>query len=69
MTEIVFLVEEDQEGGYIARAVGESIYTQAEDMHELRLMVGDAVACHYPEGPHRPKVIRLHVVRDEVFSL
>ncbi|NJL11245.1 MAG: 2-oxoisovalerate dehydrogenase E1 subunit beta, partial [Calothrix sp. SM1_7_51] len=28
-TEIVFLVEEDPESGYVASALGESIFTQA----------------------------------------
>ena len=30
MTEIVFLVEEDPEGGYCARALGESIFTSPQ---------------------------------------
>ena len=68
MTEIVFLVEEDPEGGYTARALGESIFTQADDMDALREMVRDAVRCHFPDESTRPKVIRLHLVRDEVIS-
>ncbi len=68
MTEIVFLVEEDPEGGYTARALGESIFTQADDMDALREMVRDAVRCHFPDESTRPKVIRLHQVRDEVIA-
>jgi hypothetical protein len=59
MTEIVFLVEEDPSGGWTARALGQSIFTQAEDMAELRKMVRDAVRCHFPDANDRPKVIRL----------
>jgi hypothetical protein len=66
MSEIVFLVEEDPEGGYTARALGESIFTQADDLGGLRDMVRDAVRCHFPDEASRPKVIRLHMVRDEV---
>jgi hypothetical protein len=68
MTEIVFVVEEDAEGGYTARAVSESIFTQADDMAGLREMVRDAVRCHFPDETARPKLIRLHLVRDEVIA-
>ncbi|NJP08664.1 MAG: 2-oxoisovalerate dehydrogenase [Leptolyngbyaceae cyanobacterium RU_5_1] len=67
MTEIIFLVEEDPEGGYVARAIGESIFTQGETLAELREMVRDAVQCHF-EDEQRPKLIRLHIVRDEVIA-
>ena len=38
-TEIVFLIEEDPEGGYTAKGLGESIFTQAEDMASLKWYV------------------------------
>ena len=63
--EIIFLVEEDAEGGYTAAALGQSIFTQAETISELKTMVQDAVRCHFGESD-RPKVIRLHLVKDEV---
>ncbi len=68
MSEIVFIVEEDLEGGYTARALGESIFTQAETMEELRRMVREAVHCHFPDEKARPAVIRLHSVKDEVLA-
>jgi len=64
-SEIIFLVEEAAEGGYEARALGHSIYTQAESLDELKAMLQDAVRCHF-EDNERPKVIRLHLVKDEV---
>ena len=66
--EVIFLVEESPEGGYEARALGHSIYTQAETLEELREMVRDAVRCHFDEDlvPH---VISLHLVKEEVFSV
>lgn len=67
MSEIVFLVEEALEGGYSARALGESIFTQAETIEALREFVRDAVRCHFDEG-QGPAVIRLHFVRDEVLA-
>ena len=35
-TEIIFLVEDNPEGGYTARAIGESIFTQANSLEELK---------------------------------
>ena len=68
MSEIVFLVEEDPEGGLTARALGESIFTQADDLAALRQMVRDAVRCHFPDPAERPRLIRLHMVHDEVIA-
>ena len=59
MTEIVFLVEEDPDGGHSARALREAVFTQGDDMEHLREMVRDAVRCHFPDEETRPKVIRL----------
>jgi hypothetical protein len=65
MSEVVFVVEEAPEGGFIARAVGESIFTEADTLAELHERARDAVRCHFDEGK-APKLIRLHYVRDEV---
>ncbi|MEO0013475.1 MAG: hypothetical protein RLZZ535_1864 [Cyanobacteriota bacterium] len=67
MIEIIFLVEDDPDGGYIARALGESIFTQADDLESLKEMIRDAVDCHFTEE-QKPKVIRPHIVRDEVIA-
>ncbi|MHB1200858.1 MAG: hypothetical protein ACYCZ6_15130 [Polaromonas sp.] len=67
MNEIVFVVEQAPEGGFTARALGESIFTEADTEAELRVAVQDAVHCHFDEGKF-PKVIRLHFVRDELLA-
>ncbi len=67
MNELIFLVEEAAEGGLTARALGESIFTEAETLDELRQQVRDAVHCHFDEDK-APKVIRLHFVREEVLA-
>lgn len=67
MDELIFVVENAPEGGYTARALGESIFTEAEDLPALREQVRDAVRCHFGDG-QGPKVIRLHFVREEVFA-
>lgn len=67
MTEMVFLVEEAAEGGFTARGVGEAVFTEADTLEELRQAVRDAVRCHFDPGTE-PRVIRLHLVRDEVLT-
>lgn len=67
MSEIVFVVEQAPEGGLTARALGESIFTEADTEAQLRIAVQDAVHCHFDEGMS-PKVIRLHFVRDELLA-
>ena len=68
MNEILFVVEEAPEGGLIARALGESIYTEADDEESLHQQVRDAVHCHFEEGK-TPKIIRLHFTREEVLAV
>ena len=67
MSEIIFLIEEAAEGGFTARALGESIFAQGESLPELHENIRDAVRCHFEEG-RGPKVIRLHFVREEVIA-
>ncbi len=68
MTEIIFEVTEAEEGGFWARALGQSIFTQGETWEELRDRVKEAVGCHFLKPEEKPKVIRLHYVRDEVLA-
>jgi hypothetical protein len=67
MNEIIFLVEPAVEGGYTAKALGESIFTEGDDLEDLRENIRDAVDCHF-EKEAKPKLIRLHVVTEEVFA-
>lgn len=66
--ELLFVVEEDLEGGYVAQAVGEDIVTQGETIEEIRTAVRDAVECHFGDPALRPAAIRLHIVHDEVLA-
>ena len=67
MSEIIFLVEEADEGGFTARAASDSIFTEADTLDELRQNVREAVDCHFDDG-QAPKVIRLHIVREEILT-
>ena len=68
MNELIFLVEDADEGGFTAKALGESIFTQAESLSELKRMVRDAVLIHY-EGSEIPRIVRLHYVKDEILPI
>lgn len=65
MNEIIFLIEKAPEGGYTARALGESIFTEGETFDETKRNIKEAVACHFEEDK-KPKLIRLHLVKEEV---
>lgn len=69
MLEIVFQIEEDPEEGFTAQAVGQSIFTQAESIEQLRANIRDAVNCHFDDPADRPKIIHLHFTRNEVMAL
>ena len=64
-TEIAFQVREAPEGGYTARAVGYSIFTEGDDWEHLKYMMRDAVLCHFDDG-EAPQIIRVHLVQNEV---
>ncbi len=66
--EIIFLVEEDPEGGYTARALGYSIFTEAETLKELKESIKDAIKCHFDKDEEIPKIVRLHIVKEETFA-
>jgi hypothetical protein len=65
--EIIFLVEEDADGGFTAKALDHAIFTEADTMEELKTMAQDAVRCHF-DKKDKPTIIRLHIVKDEVIS-
>ena len=69
LEEVVFIVEEAPEGGYTARALGISIVTEADDLETLRRQVVDAVHCHFAAQPQQPRLVRLHLVKDEVLTV
>jgi hypothetical protein len=67
MAEILFLVEDAPEGGYTAKALGYSIFTEADTWNDLKVAIQDALECHFDEET-RPKVVRLHYLREEVMA-
>lgn len=68
MNEIMFLIEDDPEGGYSAQALGYSIFTEGETVEDVKENIADAVECHFGESSDMPKIIRLHFVREEILT-
>ncbi len=68
MTELIFEVAQEADGGFTAEALGEGIFTQADSWAELRANVQEAVEAYFFDG-QKPTAIRLRLVRDEVLAI
>ena len=68
MTELVFEVVQESDGGYCAECLTENIFTQADNWEELRKNVVEAVTGYFFDTTV-PRQVRLHLVRDEVLSV
>ena len=53
MEEIIFLVEEAAEGGYTAKGLRVSIFTEGETIADLQEKIKDAILCHCDEVKQR----------------
>lgn len=69
MNEIIFLVQDAPEGGFVARALGESIFTEADDLASLETKVREAIRCHFENEDQMPRVVRLHFTREQVIAV
>lgn len=67
--EIIFEVRDAEEGGYCARALGHSIFTEADSWEELRANIFEAVSLHFEGSPVQPKLAQLHYVKDELIPI
>jgi hypothetical protein len=67
-TEIIFQARPSPEGGYEARALGYSIFTQGDDWEDLKFMLRDAVLCYFDDG-EAPQAIRVHLVQNEWLNI
>jgi predicted RNase H-like HicB family nuclease len=68
MTELVFEVTQESDGGFIAEALGENIVTEGDTWEQLRLNVKEAVEAYF-FGEVKPASLRLHLTRDEVLAV
>ena len=67
--ELIFEVREAEEGGYVARELGQAIFTEAETWAELRDNVLEVTSLHFEDAPTKPKLIQLHFVKDELIPV
>ncbi len=65
--EIIFIIEESLDGGFEAKALGYSIFTEADDLEALKANIKEAISCHFVED-EMPKIIRLHYIKEEVIA-
>jgi predicted RNase H-like HicB family nuclease len=67
--ELIFEVDDAEEGCYFARALGHAIFTQADTWEELRANVLEATSLHFEDGPIQPRLVQLHYVKDELIPV
>jgi hypothetical protein len=67
--ELIFEIRDAEEGGFSARALGHSIFTEAETWEELRANVLEAVSVHFEEAMVRPRLVQMHYVKDELIPV
>ena len=68
MSELVFEVVQEADGGYCAECLTENIFTEGDTWDQLRKNVLEATTAFFFDRP-RPERIRLHLVRDEILSV
>ncbi len=68
MDELLFIVTQEDDGGFCASAVGESICNQGDDWRELREMVLDATKAYFYDSKP-PSRVRLHLDREEIIEV
>ena len=67
--ELIFEVREAEEGGFVARALGQGIFTEADTWEELRANVQEATSLHFEDEAVKPRLIQLHFVKDELITV
>ena len=67
--ELIFEIRDAEEGGFYARALGQGIFTEADSWDELRANVIEAVSLHFEDATNRPRLVRMHYVKDELIPL
>jgi predicted RNase H-like HicB family nuclease len=67
LMEVVLMITQEADGGYVAEGLGYDIFTQADTWEELRVNAREAVDGYFFDQT-KPDRIRLHLVRDEVLA-
>ena len=67
--ELIFEIRDAEEGGFYARALGHSIFTEGDTWEELRSKILEAVSLHFEDAPSRPRLVQMHYVKDELIPV
>jgi predicted RNase H-like HicB family nuclease len=67
--EVIFEVRDAEEGGYYARALGHSIFTQGDTWDELRSNALEATSLHFEDSEEAIRLVQLHYVKDELIPV
>lgn len=62
MEEIEFIVEEREDGSFVAHSLGACVMTEAADLEMLKLNIKEALCCHFDPGCE-PRRVKLRFVR------
>lgn len=69
MKEIFFIIRQEEDGGFVARAIGQSIFTEADTMIELKSNIKEVLGCHFDNPLDMPQIAHLHFIKDEILDL
>ncbi|MBX2914065.1 MAG: 2-oxoisovalerate dehydrogenase [Cyclobacteriaceae bacterium] len=58
MEEIKFIIQPSAEGGFEARALEYSIFTEGETLEEVKENISEAIKCHF-EDSEAPTIISI----------
>lgn len=67
--ELIFEIRDAEERGFYARALGHPIFTEAGSREDLRANVLEAVSLHFEDAAMRPRLVRMHYVKDELIPV
>ena len=68
LKEVVFMVEENPEGGYAAKALGYPIFTEGDTISQLKENIKNAIKCHFDREEDIPKIIHIRIVKEETIA-
>lgn len=66
MSELIFIAENCPKGGFIAKCVSESFFTQADSLEELKEAIIEAVQCHFDDEMKR--IIKLQTIQEQIIA-
>jgi len=57
---ILFTIQESTDGGFTAKALDYPIFTEGDDLNELKTNIKEAVDCHFEQGNDQKFILINH---------